>query len=273
MELVRRIQVSSRVLAHSIVINISMNILEDEIIKPVSMEEFEKVFTDDIKSVIKAVRKYGFDIRVVGGAVRDFILGKAPRDVDFATDADPAELILIFDLEGINYDAGGIVHGTVKAVFGEEKIDVTSITYKLDVTDDKMRVVHSDGWEADAASRDLTINSMSLDLEGNIHDYLNGIEDLKASIIRLNPSQREKMKKDPNIIMRWFKAFGYFDKPKWPSKDYELIKSSLPLLKNAKHDSKTAKTLGSIISYPKGREIIDFMCKMGVGKYIDIDCI
>ena len=92
------------------------------------MEQFEKLFDDDVKSVANAVRKYGFDLRVVGGAVRDFLLGKKPRDIDFATNADPAELILIFDLEGIAYDAKGISHGTVKAVFGDEKVDVTSIT-------------------------------------------------------------------------------------------------------------------------------------------------
>jgi tRNA nucleotidyltransferase (CCA-adding enzyme) len=250
-----------------------MNIIEDEIIKPIDMAEFEKVFTPDIKSVITAVRKYGFDIRVVGGAVRDFILGKAPRDVDFATDADPAELMLIFDLEDIDYDAGGIEHGTIKAVFGEEKIDVTSIGFKIEVIDSKMQIQRGDGWEEDAQGRDLTINSMSLDMDGKIHDYLDGIRDLKSSVIRLNPSQYEKIDRHPDIIMRWYKAFGYFDSPVWPRKDYEMIKSKLPLLAKIKHDSKTAKTLGSIIATRDGREIIDLMCKMGAGKYIDIDCI
>lgn len=249
-----------------------MNIFEDELVKPIDMKVFERFFTPDIRSVITAVRKYGFDMRVVGGAVRDFILGKQPRDVDFATDADPAELIMIFDLEGIAYDAGGIVHGTVKGVFGDEKVDVTSITYKIEVVDGKMIATHSQGWEADAHSRDLTINSLSLDMDGNIHDYVNGLGDLKNHTIRLNPSQYSKMKQDPNVIMRWFKALGYFDDAKWPRKDYEFIRKNLHLLSKIKDDPRTVRNIGSIVTHPQGSEIIRLMCGMGVADYIDLDC-
>ena len=56
-----------------------------EIENSVDMDTFSKVFTKDIRKTIETIRKYGFDIRVVGGAVRDFLLGKLPRDVDFAT--------------------------------------------------------------------------------------------------------------------------------------------------------------------------------------------
>jgi tRNA nucleotidyltransferase (CCA-adding enzyme) len=249
-----------------------MNIFEKEVVKSINMARFSEIFNDDVKRVIKSIRKYGFDIRVVGGAVRDFLLGKSPRDVDFATDADPAELILIFDLEGIAYDAKGIVHGTVKAVFGDEKVDVTSITYKLEVEDGDMKVVRSKGWEADARSRDLTINSLSLDMDGNIYDYVNGIDDIKDGIIRLNPSQKDKIQQDPNIIMRWFKALGYFPNPRWPNEDFQLIKDSLHLLEKVKDDSKTSKTLGSIIGYSNGQKIMDFMCNLGVSRYINIAC-
>lgn len=249
-----------------------MNIFERETVSDVDMERFSKVFNDDIKRVIEAVRRYGFDIRVVGGAVRDFLLGKEPRDVDFVTDADPAELILIFDLEGIGYDAAGIKHGTVKAVFGDQKIDVTSMGYRIKVIDGKMAIDRSEGWAEDAANRDLTINSMSLDMDGEIHDYVGGMDDLDAGIIRFNPSQHERIKDDPNIILRWFKSLGYFDSPKWPKKDFDLIKSSMPLLDKVRDDPKTAKTLGSILSYHNSREIIDLMCRMGADEHIDINC-
>lgn len=250
-----------------------MNIFEDEIVKPINMEDFETVFTPDIRRVIEAVRKYGFDIRVIGGAVRDFLIGKTPRDVDFATDADPAELILIYDLEGIEYDAKGIVHGTVKAVFGDEKVDVTSINYRLQVKDGKIAVQHPSGWEEDAQARDLTINSMSLDLDGNLHDYVNGIDDLRAGILRFNPGQHEKIEENPDLILRWFKAMGCFENPRWPRKDYEAIERNIPLLQSIRDDSKTTKTLGSILAAKNGKQIIDTMCKMGVAKYIDISCV
>lgn len=249
-----------------------MNIFEEEIIQPIDIAEFERVFTPEIREVIAAIRKYGFDLRVVGGAVRDFLLGQKPRDIDFVTDADPAELILIFDLEGIQYDAGGINHGTIKAVYGEDKVDVTSIAYKIDVENNKMRVIKGRSWEEDAAGRDLTINSMSLDTDGNIHDYLDGIEDLKNQIVRLNPSQYQKIRKQPEIIMRWFKALTVFDNPKWPQKDYNFIRKHLPLLANIREDSRVAKILGNIIAKPNGPKVIEFMCDLGINNFINLNC-
>lgn len=250
-----------------------MNMLEDEIVRPVSMEEFEKVFTPQIKEVIGAVRKYGFDIRVVGGAVRDFLLGKVPRDVDFATDADPAELIFIFDLEDIKYDAGGIEHGTVKAVYGLEKIDVSTLGYSIDVVDDKMEIRRAQDWEQDAKNRDITINSMSLDMDGNIHDYVGSLSDLKQDTIRLNKTQYSKLQKHPELLMRWFKALTVFHNPRLPSKDLELIKNNLELLLRIRNSEKTKKTLLSIEMSENRDKIIALMCAIGAGKYLDIDCI
>lgn len=248
-----------------------MNIFEDDIVTPINLEDFEKVFSPDIQTVINAIRKYGFDLRVVGGAVRDFLLGKSPRDVDFATDADPAELILIFDLEGIQYDARGIHHGTIKAVFGDEKIDVTSIAYKIDV-DDTMQIIRGEGWEEDAEGRDLTINSLSLDMDGNIHDYVNGIDDLRQGIIRFNPSQYEKIQKNPEIVLRWFKALAIFPNPKWPKEDFELVKEYIPTLANMKDTSKIEKTLGGLLQHENGQKVIDLMCNLHVDQFIDLNC-
>lgn len=249
-----------------------MNIFEDDIVTAINLKDFETVFTPDIKKVITAIRKYGFDLRVVGGAVRDFLLGKSPRDVDFATDADPAELIFIFDLEGIEYDTKGIHHGTVKAVFGEDKIDVTSIAYKINVYNDQMKIIKGHTWEEDAQGRDLTINSLSLDMDGNIHDYTNGIDDLKSSTIRFNPSQYSKIKTNPEIVLRWFKGLAIFKNPKWPREDFNLIKKYISSLANIKDDPKINKTLGSLVASPNGQKILDLMCAMDVDKFISLNC-
>lgn len=249
-----------------------MNIFEEDIVTPIDLDQFEKFFDENIKTVVTAIRKYGFDLRVVGGAVRDFLINKPPRDVDFVTDADPAELILIFELESIEYDTKGIAHGTVKAVFGEEKIDVTSIAYKIDYDSDSMNIVKGKTWEVDAKNRDITINSLSLDLDGNIHDYVNGIEDLKNEVVRFNASSYAKINKQPDLILRWFKALTLFKNPKWLQKDYELIKQKLPLLTKIKDDSKTVKTLGLILTGTSGKKVFDLMCKLGVNKFIEINC-
>lgn len=247
-------------------------IREQEQTLDIDKDEFEKVFTPNIRKVIHAVRQYGFDIRVVGGAVRDFIRGKSPRDVDFATDADPSELIYIFQLEGIDFDARGIGHGTVKAKFGDDKIDVTSISYKIDRKDGKMTVKTGMDWEEDALNRDLTVNSLSLDLNGKIHDYVNGLEDLRNRVVRFNKNTHAYLDRDPHLIMRWFKALAMFEDPKWVRNDWDVIQKNLPLLKKIKDEEKTEREITSIMRGYNARMILRLMCRSGAGKYLDLTC-
>lgn len=245
---------------------------EEEQTIDIDKAEFEKVFTPEIRTVINTVRKYGFDIRVVGGAVRDFIRGKPPRDVDFATDADPSELIYIFQLEGIDYDAKGISHGTVKAKFGDNKIDVTSISYKIDQVNGNVRSRRGMDWEEDAKSRDLTINSLSLDLDGKIHDYVNGLDDLRSQSIRFNDGIADQFENDPHLIMRWFKALSMFSNPRWVTKDWDSVRNGMKFLSKIKDDDKTEKEITSIMRGHNARIILKLMCKTGAGKYLDLTC-
>jgi tRNA nucleotidyltransferase (CCA-adding enzyme) len=243
-----------------------------EIEGSIDFTSFSRIFTPEIKTVIHTIRKYGFDIRVVGGAVRDFLLGKAPRDVDFATDADPAELIFIFDLEGIVYDAGGIQHGTIKAVFGENKIDVTSISYKLNVHGNTISIKHPVSWQEDSLSRDITINSMSVDMNGVLHDYQNGTKDLKEQRIKFCPGAQEKIKQDPMVLLRWFKALAFFANAKYLKKDLEIVTNLAYTVRPIRHDKKTQLLLASLVQNANQRKIFGLMCQTGVGQQLDISC-
>ena len=234
--------------------------------------QFEKVLTPNIHRVINALRKYGFELRVVGGAVRDYIRGIPPRDVDFATDADPSELIYIFNQEGIPLNDNGIAHGTIKAEFGDETIDVTSIGYKLEVKDGKLRVIRGQDWEQDAQHRDLTINSMSVDKDGLLYDYVGGLKDSRNQTVRMNPITRTKLKDDPHLIMRWFKAIGNFDQPRWIREDYQAVKENMPLLASIAGQEKTDREISSILRSKHGQQVIKMMCSMGADKYLGINC-
>jgi tRNA nucleotidyltransferase/poly(A) polymerase len=235
-------------------------------------KKFEQVFTPEVHRVADVLRKYGFDARVVGGAVRDFVRGKAPRDIDFATDADPSELIYIFNMEDIDHDDKGIGHGTIKAVFPNGKVDVTSIAYKLELKYGKVRIIRGQDWEQDAQHRDLSINSMSIDKDGTLYDYTGGLDDLRNQRVVMLPVTQDRIKDDPHLIMRWFKALGYFDKPRWPKHDLEIIKDSMPLLLTIKDDEKTDRELSSIMHSKNGQKIVRMMCRMGADKYLGINC-
>lgn len=234
--------------------------------------EFEKLFTPNVVRVGDILRKYGFDVRVVGGAVRDFLSGKKPRDIDFATNADPSELIYIFQLEGLDHDDWGIGHGTIKAVFGDDKIDVTSIAYKLELINGRVKIITDQDWEQDAQHRDLTINSMSIDQDGILYDYVGGLSDLRNEIVRMNPISRLKLADDPHLIMRWFKALGQFKNPKFDRQDYDAIKKNITSIANIRDEEKTDRELASITRGNNAKKIIDIICKMGGQKYLGINC-
>lgn len=240
--------------------------------KHIDMEKFSKVFTPEIKKVISVVRKYGFDIRVVGGAVRDFLQGIEPRDVDFATDAEPAELIFIFDLENIHYEADGIVHGTIKAVFGKEKIEVTSIGYRLKKVNNTIDIERHNSWAFDSMSRDITVNSMSIDMNGVLYDYQNAIHDLKKQLVRFCPNIQNKIDQDPTNLLRWIKAIAHFEKPKWLKKDKEVVKANVGKLKDIKDVKRTKLLLAGLLSSPNKTKVFKLMCDIGIAQELDLTC-
>jgi poly(A) polymerase len=238
----------------------------------IDTDEFERLWTPAVKRTAEILNKYGFALRVVGGAVRDFLQKEPARDIDFATDADPSELIYIFNEEGVPHDDKGIGHGTIKAVFGNEKIDVTSITYKLEQQDGKIRIVRGRDWEQDAQNRDLSINSMSVDHDGTLYDYTGGLVDLRNHTVRMLPHTRDRLAQDPHLIMRWYKAISAWPNANWPRGDYAAISQHIPDLAQIKSDEKTDREISSIIRGKNGHKVLELMCRMGAGGYLGIDC-
>lgn len=234
--------------------------------------EFERLWTPAVRQTADILSRYGFDFRVVGGAVRDFLQGQAPRDIDFATDADPSQLIYVFNQEHVQHDDKGIAHGTVKSVIGDEKVDVTSIAYKVEQKDGNTRVIQHRDWEQDAQNRDFTVNSMSVDPQGTLYDYTGGLDDLSRHVIRMLPNTPTKIKDDPHLMLRWFKAIAAWEDSKWLRKDYDAVRSNLSLLGSIKGDEKTDREIASIIRGQQGHRVLEMMCRMGAGRYLGIDC-
>ena len=151
--------------------------------------------------------------RVVGGIVRNYLLGKQDSDVDIATIHLPKSIIQKARESNFKVIPTGLQHGTVTCV-KKNTYEVT--TLRIDVeTDGRHAVVKfCDSWYEDAARRDLTINALYADLDNNIYDYFGGESDLRNKIIKFigNPTQR--IKEDYLRILRYFRFFAlYGEKP------------------------------------------------------------
>ena len=137
-----------------------------------------------VTEVLKRLHDGGFEAYVVGGCVRDSILGLAPDDWDVCTEAEPDEMKDCFI--GLRSVDTGIQHGTVTAISQGKPVEVT--TYRIDGTYSDGRhpddVTFTRSLKEDLARRDFTINAMAYDPEKGLIDPFSGREDLKQHLIR-----------------------------------------------------------------------------------------
>ena len=138
----------------------------------------------------------GYEVRIVGGAVRDIALGKEPKDIDFATDATPDEMIAMLDKAGIKHIPTGIEHGTITAVLNGEPFEITTLRADTETDGRKAKVDFIRNWKDDAQRRDLTYNAMSMDIDGNLYDYFDGMDDLQNKVCKFVGDPAERIKED-----------------------------------------------------------------------------
>lgn len=146
---------------------------------------------------------HGHEVYVVGGAVRDFLLGRTVHDVDFATSARPSEVLSLFK----RTVPVGIEHGTVMVIVAGESFEVT--TFRSESGYDDFRHPNAVTFEAsldrDLLRRDFTINALAMDRNGRVIDRFGGRDDLAARTIRMVGDAASRIKEDPLRIMRGFR--------------------------------------------------------------------
>lgn len=163
------------------------------------------------RAILRALRVEDGNSRIVGGAVRDALLGLPVADVDLATRLPPETVIARLEAGGVRAVPTGIDHGTVTAVAHGMAIEVT--TLRRDVSTDGRRatVAYTDDWREDAARRDFTFNALYADpVDGTIHDYFGGREDLEARHVRFIGAPLERIAEDHLRILRFFRFHARF---------------------------------------------------------------
>jgi poly(A) polymerase len=121
---------------------------------------------------------------VVGGAVRNALLDIPPGDIDLATTALPDEVVRRARAAGIKCVPTGIDHGTVTLVIDGHPFEVTTLREDTETFGRKAKVAFGRDWIRDAERRDFTINGLSVDAEGIVHDHVGGLADIAARRVR-----------------------------------------------------------------------------------------
>ena len=152
-----------------------------------------------VREILEALKEHGFEAYVVGGCVRDMLLGREPKDWDITTSAMPQEVKQIFH----NTVDTGIQHGTVMVIRNAVGYEVT--TYRVDGEYKDGRhpqsVTFTRSLEEDLKRRDFTINAFAWGEDGLI-DMFDGVKDLKDGIIRCVGDPDERFNEDALRIMR-----------------------------------------------------------------------
>ena len=156
----------------------------------------------DVEYIVSKLLSAGFEAFVVGGAVRDFLLGDTPGDYDITTSAEPSEIKSVFKNDK-TIDTG-IKHGTVSVVLNRKPYEIT--TYRIDGEYLDARHPESVSFTRniaeDLARRDFTVNAMAYNERSGLVDLFSGEEDLSCRVIRAVGLAEKRFEEDALRILR-----------------------------------------------------------------------
>jgi len=160
--------------------------------------------------LLGALNGEGQETRVVGGAIRNLLLGEAISDVDLATTALPKETARRGRAAGFKAVPTGIEHGTITLVGDGASFEVTTLRQDVETDGRRATVVFGRDFAQDALRRDFTINALGLDRDGNVHDYCGGLDDLARRRVRFIGDAATRIREDYLRILRFFRFHAHY---------------------------------------------------------------
>ena len=218
----------------------------------------------------KVFKNNKHEMRIVGGAVRDIALGKSPKDIDFATDATPDEMMKILDRAGIRHKPTGLEHGTITAILDNEPFEITTLRADTETDGRHAKVEFVKSWEEDAKRRDLTYNAMSMDIDGELYDYHDGMDDLQNKVSKFVGDPEQRITEDYLRILRYFRFQGRLAEPTWDKDTLQAIKKHAKGLSGVSAERIWAE-MSKALSGQNVASLVSTMHKTGVAQVIGLN--
>src|SRR5712692_6034990 len=160
--------------------------------------------------VLELLDGNGEQARVVGGPFSNALLKIPTGDIDIATTALPAEVIRRAKAAGIKSVPTGIGHGTVTLVVDGQPFEVTTLREDTETFGRKAKVAFGRDWVRDAERRDFTVNGLSVDADGVVHDHVGGLDDVFAKRVRFIGDPNQRIAEDYLRILRFFRIHAAY---------------------------------------------------------------
>lgn len=186
---------------------------------------FDKKVSEQAKAVLRILNENGFEAYIVGGSVRDIILGKEPKDFDIATNALPYQVKKLFEK---TVDTG-IKHGTVTVIYDKASIEVTAYRVDGEYSDNRHpdNVKFTSSLKEDLSRRDFTVNALCYNEREGLCDLFGGLEDIDLKLIRCVGNADKRFNEDALRILRGIRFASQLG--------FEIEKSTSDSIRKNKH--------------------------------------
>jgi len=218
----------------------------------------------EVRHLMSVMEKAGYTILVVGGAVRDALLGLEPKDYDLATNATPDEIEVVVDklshYEYVKGPQGEMAKRALTSLVLDpngEMIEITTFRAELGYEDGnraKPIAIPAKSFEEDASRRDLTINAMGMDKDGYVKDPTGGKKDLEERVIRAVGNPTERFQEDPLRMIRAIRFSVRFGMPLEPA-TYQAILDNVDLVSTLS-SRRLRDEIGKVLVEPQGFQML-----------------
>lgn len=207
------------------------------------------------------------ETRVVGGWVRDMVMGVEPKDMDFCTVATPEQMITFAGRHGYRVEPTGLQHGTVSFIIDGEAFEVTTLRVDTDCDGRHAEVEFTTDFAKDAARRDFTMNAMSASIDGYVYDYFGGLNDIENGVIKFVGEPQDRIREDFLRVLRFFRFAARFDAGMdWPAISFMCTDEVHEGLKKVSRERIWAEVSKMIQTSPEARERVMVQLRLtGVG--------
>ena len=167
------------------------------------------------------------EVRYVGGCIRKIIKKEEVDDIDLATNLIPTEVCNALKKNNINFYETGIDHGTITAIIGDQKYEITTLRKDVSTDGRHAKVEFSLDWKDDSNRRDFSINAIYSDKDGNLFDPHYGKKDIESGTVKFIGNPEERIQEDYLRILRYLRFFLNYSNNKHELEIFKIIKRNI----------------------------------------------
>ena len=217
-----------------------------------------------LRRIVVALSADGGAVKIVGGAVRDTLLGLPVTDIDLATPLLPQQVTQRLEAADIKVIPTGIAHGTVTAIASGDHHEITTLRHDVETDGRRATVAFASDWRDDAARRDFTINALYADPDsGAIDDWFDGLADLTAGRVAFIGDAATRIAEDNLRILRFYRFAARFGRGELDAVSHAAVVTARQSLKSLSRE-RIADELLKILSLPDPRVIVGQMAADGI---------